>query len=86
MTLIEKQSMGTPASLTMKYSNPIWHEYNIGLTRLTNQERAKGPVIAPGCGHFVQRDNPEFVVQQVSEILKAIEAEQNPGSMRPPVR
>ena len=77
--------MGTPASLSMKYSNPIWHEYNIGLTRLTNPGRAKGPVIAPGCGHFVQRDNPEFVVQQVSEILKDIEAEQNPVSRRPPV-
>ena len=85
MTLIEKQSMGTPASLSMKYSNPIWHEYNTGLTRLTNPGRAKGPVIAPGCGHFVQRDNPEFVVQQVSEILKDIEAEKTRVSRRPPV-
>ena len=61
--------MGTPKSLSMKYSNPIWHEYNLGLSRLVEPGRSKGPTIAPGCGHFIQRDNPSFVVQETLELL-----------------
>lgn len=57
----------------MKYANPAWHEYNKGLARLTNAERAKGPIIAPGCGHFIQRDNPGFVVQEVLKMWKDIQ-------------
>lgn len=64
--------MGTPLSLTMKYTNPVWHEYNVGLTRLTSLERAKGPLIAPGTGHFIQRDNPAFVVEQILQMLRDI--------------
>ena len=78
--LTPKQSMGTPVSLSMKYSNPAWHEYNVGLTKLTDPERAKGPVIAPGCGHFIQRDNPDFVVQQVLQLLKDIQGGQSSDS------
>jgi len=66
------QYMGLSVSLTMKYANPAWHEYNEGLARLTDVERAKGPIIAPGCGHFVQRDNPGFVVQEVFNMWKDI--------------
>lgn len=68
--------MGTPLSLSMRYSNPAWHEYNIGLTRLTHPERAKGPIIATGCGHFIQRDDPGFVEHQVSQLLKDLEEAQ----------
>ena len=68
--------MGTPVSLSMQYSNPAWHEYNVGLTKLTDPERAKGPIIATGCGHFIQRDDPEFVVQQVLRMLKDLDSAQ----------
>jgi len=68
------QCMGLSVSLTMKYAaNPAWHEYNEGLARLTDVERAKGPIIAPDCGHFVQRDNPGFVVQEVLNMWKDIQ-------------
>jgi len=73
MILTATQAMGTPVSLSMKYSNPAWHEYNQGLAKLTDVERAKGPIIAPGCGHFVQRDNPGFVVQEVLQMWKNIQ-------------
>ena len=72
-TLTVTQSMGLSVSLTMKYANPPWHEYNEGLAKLTDVERAKGPIIAPGCGHFIQRDNPGFVVQVVLQMWKDIQ-------------
>ncbi|KAL8677278.1 MAG: hypothetical protein Q9186_006289 [Xanthomendoza sp. 1 TL-2023] len=30
------QSMGTPISLSMKYTNPIWHHYNKGVAQITD--------------------------------------------------
>ncbi|KAI0399202.1 Alpha/Beta hydrolase protein [Xylaria palmicola] len=54
-------SMETPISISMNYTNPVWHHYNQGLTRLTRPEQASGPIIAKDCGHFIQKDDPMFV-------------------------
>ncbi|GAP88959.1 putative alpha beta hydrolase family protein [Rosellinia necatrix] len=62
-------SMKTPISISMNYTNPTWHRYNQGLTRLTNPEKASGPIIAMDCGHFIQRDNPTFVAELVYKML-----------------
>jgi pimeloyl-ACP methyl ester carboxylesterase len=48
----------------------FWAEYNEGLTKLTGDENAREVVIAKGCGHFIQVDDPKFVAD---EILKMIE-------------
>ena len=64
--------MGTPIWLSMTYSNPVWHAYNQGLAKITDHERSKGPVEAKGCGHFVQRDDPDFVVRELSELLDRV--------------
>jgi hypothetical protein len=53
----------------------MWQEYNEGLCRLTDTDRAKGPLIAPGCGHFVQKDNPPFVAEQLGDIIKKVEGQ-----------
>ncbi|PYH96446.1 alpha/beta-hydrolase [Aspergillus ellipticus CBS 707.79] len=63
---------GAPPSLTRAYVNPYWHRYNEGLVKITDTERSKGPLLAPGAGHFVQRDNPEFVVTELREMLEKI--------------
>ncbi|KAL8698509.1 MAG: hypothetical protein Q9201_006534 [Fulgogasparrea decipioides] len=68
------QSMGTPISLSMQYSNPLWHQYNRDLLRITDPQLAIGPVVAKNCGHFVQRDDPSFVVDQLSWLLGRIVA------------
>ena len=64
--------MGTPKSLSMQYSNPIWHEYNKGLAKLSDESFSKGPLQAPGCGHFIQRDNPDFVVDEILDLIDKI--------------
>lgn len=64
--------MGVPATTTVNYSNPYWQAYNEGLAKLTEAERSKGPVRAPNAGHFVQQDNPDFVVQEVDELLNRV--------------
>ncbi len=61
--------MGTPISLSMKYTNPLWHRYNQGLLQITDPHLAVGPVVAKNCGHFVQRDDPSFVIDQLSSLL-----------------
>jgi pimeloyl-ACP methyl ester carboxylesterase len=68
----EAAKMGRPKVLTTTYANPYWHRYNEGLAKITESERSKGPVQAPNSGHFVQKDNPEFVAQELNEILSKI--------------
>ncbi|KAL4959787.1 alpha/beta fold hydrolase [Aspergillus stella-maris] len=65
----ESSRMGRVRELTGKYVNPFWRKYNEGLVQLTEEGRGKGPVIAEGAGHFVQRDRPDFVVGELIEIL-----------------
>ena len=57
----------------MEYINPVWHEYNEGLALLTDREKSKGPIIAKGCGHFIQRDDSEFVASEICEMLQRLE-------------
>ncbi|KAL4866002.1 hypothetical protein BDV12DRAFT_210721 [Aspergillus spectabilis] len=65
----ETTTMGQPKELTLGYVNPYWERYNQGLVRITEQGRGKGPIQAPGSGHFVQKDNPAFVVGELVEIF-----------------
>ena len=71
------RTMGTPKFLSMKYSNPAWDTYNRGLARLTDLERSRGPIQAPDCGHFIQRDNPEFVVDETLDLVGKIRMEKS---------
>lgn len=57
----------------MQYVNPPWQRYNEGLTKLTCKERSIGPVVAVGCGHFIQRDDPNFVAERVCDIIGCVE-------------
>ena len=61
--------METPISLSMLYTNPLWHNYNLSLVQITDENRRRGPIIAEGCGHFIQRDDPNFVVSESLMIL-----------------
>ncbi|MCJ1469244.1 hypothetical protein MMC07_007877 [Pseudocyphellaria aurata] len=65
----DHQSMETPISLSMQYTNPLWHTYNLGLVQITDENRRRGPVFAEGCGHFIQRDDPNFVAGELSMML-----------------
>ena len=56
------------------YNRP-WTEYNEGLLKLTEPERRSGVLLAPGCGHFIQKDNPEFVANIVAELLRKVVSE-----------
>ena len=62
------KKMGTPISLSMTYTNPLWHEYNEGLVRLTAFERGIGPHIAPLVSHVIQH-NVLFVVRSVVTLI-----------------
>ncbi|KAJ5726865.1 alpha/beta-hydrolase [Penicillium malachiteum] len=68
----ESAKMGPPKPVTNRFVNPYWHRYNEGLAKITAPEFSKGPIIAPGAGHFVQKDNPEFVVQELNELLEKV--------------
>ncbi|KAE8350051.1 alpha/beta-hydrolase [Aspergillus coremiiformis] len=68
----ESSKMGFPKPLVMAYLNPAWHQYNEGLTKITEPGRSKGPLLAPGAGHFIQKDNPEFVARELDEIVSKI--------------
>ncbi|CZT00842.1 uncharacterized protein RAG0_08710 [Rhynchosporium agropyri] len=63
--------MGIPKSLS-KITNEYWAQYNDSLTEITDVGKCKGVVIAKGCGHFIQKDNPCFVAQVISDMVKEL--------------
>ncbi|KAK7914497.1 alpha/beta-hydrolase [Apiospora marii] len=65
--------MKIPIGMAAMYTQPMWQKYNEGLCLLTDPDRAKGPLIAPGTGHFVQKDNPSFVAKELEELVKKVE-------------
>lgn len=65
----ETARMGATKAVTNAYLNPYWHEYNKGLAKITVSERSRGPIQAPGAGHFIQQGNPEFVARELDSIL-----------------
>lgn len=52
--------------------NRYWAEYNEGLTKITDPEKCGPVVIASGCGHFIQKDGPNFVAKEVMEMLEKL--------------
>ncbi|KAI0834057.1 alpha/beta-hydrolase [Hypoxylon sp. FL0890] len=72
-------SMKVPKGLTNAFVNPAWREYNAGLKRLVQAERACGHVIARGCGHFIQKDDPALVASLTEELLWKIYARKAAG-------
>ncbi|MCJ1379440.1 hypothetical protein MMC17_002541 [Xylographa soralifera] len=52
--------------------NSGWNKYNEGLLGLTDADRSRGVVLASGCGHFIQKDNPAFVATQLEELLERV--------------
>ena len=71
------RTMGTPSFLSMKYSNPAWHSYNEGLAKITDANRSKGSIQAKGCGHFIQRDDPGFVVDETLDLVDKVRMQQS---------
>ncbi|KAI0393863.1 Alpha/beta hydrolase fold-1 [Xylariaceae sp. FL0594] len=71
----EWETFKVPIGMAEKYTQPMWDKYNEGLCKLTDPERAKGPRIAPKSGHFVQRDNPGFVSEQLVDLVRNVESE-----------
>ncbi|KAI1261206.1 Alpha/Beta hydrolase protein [Xylariaceae sp. FL1019] len=73
----ENPAMRVPLGMARMWTQPVWDEYNRGLCGLTDPERAKGPLVAPGAGHVIQRDNPEFVARELVELVGKVESERD---------
>ena len=71
------RTMGTPVGLSMVYMNPTWHSYNKGLVNITDREKSKGPIFAKGCGHFIQRDDPDFVIKETLDLVDKVRLQQS---------
>ena len=71
-----ESSLECPVSLTNKYVNPAWEEYNKGLMELTTIYKQKYH-IANGCGHFIQKDDPEQVANLIQDLVREVEVEKN---------
>ena len=66
------KTVGLAQIMTRIYFDPAWHSYHEGLAQITSPELSKGPIIAKGCGHLIQRDNPQLVANEVSEVIKKL--------------
>ncbi|PVH98394.1 hypothetical protein DM02DRAFT_615816 [Periconia macrospinosa] len=65
-------SLHIPKLLTMTYANPAWQRYNEDLIAITDNGKAIGPLVAVGCGHFIQKDGPAFVGDEVVSLLDRV--------------
>ncbi|ESA43115.1 hypothetical protein GE21DRAFT_3790 [Neurospora crassa] len=70
----EKGPMSIPKAVINGYMNPAWQRYNEGLTRLAavDSENVVPVKIAKGCGHFIQKDDPEMVAREVDLLLRRL--------------
>ncbi|EGO57220.1 hypothetical protein NEUTE1DRAFT_80703 [Neurospora tetrasperma FGSC 2508] len=75
----EKGPMSIPKAVINGYMNPAWQRYNQGLTRLAavdsesdGDENVVPVKIAKGCGHFIQKDDPEMVAREVDLLLRRL--------------
>jgi hypothetical protein len=50
-----------------------WAKYNEALTKITDKGKCPGVIIAQGCGHFIQKDNPKFVASEVGSMIWKLE-------------
>lgn len=71
------RTMGTPIGLSMMYTNRTCHKYNLNLVHITDREKRKGPIIAKGCGHFIQRDDPDFVIDETLDLVDKVRLQQS---------
>ncbi len=71
-----KGSLASPEALTNTYVNPAWGMYNEGLVRLAGGDgRGEGPIIAEGCGHFIQKDDPALVARLLQALLEKVKGD-----------
>ncbi len=50
-----------------------WAGYNELLRSITDEGHCGPVVIAKRCGHFIQKDHPEFVAREVRNMLERLE-------------
>ncbi|MCJ1310722.1 hypothetical protein MMC25_004388 [Agyrium rufum] len=62
-----------PVSITRKYTQPAWHRYNEALLQISDPERTTGVIFAPNASHFIQKDNPAFVAEQIAMLLQKVQ-------------
>jgi hypothetical protein len=70
--MLIRQLLGLPEIMSNIFFDPAWHEYHIGLTKITEPHLSKGPVEAKGCNHLIHKDNPQFVANEVMELLEKL--------------
>ncbi|KAH0007378.1 alpha/beta-hydrolase, partial [Aureobasidium melanogenum] len=71
-----EKTFGVSPGLVHKYINSVWHNYNKELATLTSSNKSKGPVVAKGCGHFIQRDDSEFVAAEARNLTSSMATEE----------
>lgn len=71
-TFAEESLKVSPRGLTERYVQPAWEKYNEGLLSIVGTNEGQKVVIAPRCGHFIQKNNPRFVADGVASMLKTL--------------
>ncbi|KAK7909162.1 alpha/beta-hydrolase [Apiospora marii] len=72
-TFAEESLKVSPRGLTERYVQPAWERYNEGLLAIGGAAAgSRKVVIAPGCGHFIQKNNPRFVADEVIAMVKVL--------------
>lgn len=57
--------------LTRMYIQPAWEEYNRGLLELDGKGNGEVKIVG-GAGHFVQRDRPSLVAEEVWNVIREV--------------
>lgn len=65
--------MGMDAQVIATYVEPVWQAYNAGLAQLTSPDKSRGPLVAQNADHFIQRDRPDLVAEEIQRLVRLVE-------------
>lgn len=69
----ESAAVGMDGPSIMAYLQPFWAKHIADLLQIvTDEKRRRGPVEAIGAGHFVQRDRPDLVAEELRMLLDKV--------------
>jgi hypothetical protein len=55
--------------MILNYNSPRWFQYLREFSNLVDPNLRKGPIVAKGCGHFIQLQRPDLVALELDELL-----------------
>ncbi|KAK9782892.1 putative Alpha/Beta hydrolase protein [Seiridium cardinale] len=66
------EKMGITTKYARQYIEPYWQDYNKKLLLAVSEGKRKGPVVAERADHFIQKDRPDVVADEIKYLVDRV--------------